>query len=116
MSFDVNSVKRHIQNLIAGNNISKNDFIEMYKTILEEQIKKRVERYLSDNMVKTTIEKTIHTQICLCISKHMQPIDGLWGRTNTNQFQKYVEDEVRKQVQELIKTNVKIEIVNQKDV
>lgn len=107
---EINQFKKHIQNIIAGNNISKGELVGMYADALKEQINKRIERYLKDSAVEKIINDTIHRQIAMTISKHLQPVD-VWYKNSPNQFQVYVEREIQKQVQELIKNSIKVEVV-----
>lgn len=109
---NIDQTKRHIKNLIAGNNISKNDLLEMYKNIVFEQIKKRV-----DNLFKSyNIEHTVEAYVRLTISNYLNKIlveqNGHWSKAP--KIEQLIMNECEKQIREIVRENFTITLNDNK--
>lgn len=95
----INQFKNYIKNLVAGNNLSKEDFLEMYKEVLREQIVKRVEKIFIAHNLEETIEKFIRHEVKSIIVKLIEdPSKEWWKQRKDLEIEKLIKAEIEKQV------------------
>lgn len=97
-------VKRHIQNLIAGHNITRGEMMEMYREITREQVKKRVEQLFKANNIQQTIDKIVNSTIKSHLNDLMNKDRGHWA-SNKTRIEDMVHEECQRQVEKIIREN-----------
>lgn len=113
-NFNIEVVKRHIKNLIAGNGVSNADMLDLYKNMLNEAIQKRIDKILTSKDMNTMISNLVRIHI----TKYLDEMIKSEHRANGNYLGVYsagienmVRAECNKQINEIIKQNLKISFV-----
>lgn len=113
-NFNIEVVKRHIKNLIAGNGVSNADMLDLYKNMLNEAIQKRIDKILTSKDMNMVISNLVRIHI----TKYLDEVIKSEHRVNGNYLGAYsagienmVRAECNKQVNEIIKQNLKISFV-----
>ena len=106
--FNIKLIKKHIKNLINGNNISKAEMIELYKNVMNETISKKVDDLFNANNIDVTIEKYVNREIRSYLNKLMEP-QSYWDKSRSN-IESMIRTECDKQVKDIINANFKISL------
>lgn len=114
-NFNIEVVKRHIKNLIAGNGVSNADMLNLYKNMLNEAIQKRIDKILTSKDMNTMISNLVRIHITKYLDEVIKSEHRVNGRTNIDAYSAGIENMVRvecnKQINEIIKQNLKISFV-----
>lgn len=105
--FNIESVKRHIKNLIAGNGIDKGDMLQLYREVLREQVETRVRKLFAAYNLERFIEKQVNTIIQQYLNSIINKDDSWWS-TKRSIIEDMVLSECRKQVEEQIREHFKV--------
>lgn len=107
--FNINNVKRHIKNLIAGNNITRGDLLTMYKDIVKEQVSKRVENLFDSMNINQTIENFTRQTVRSYLNDIANKGKTRWDKDNID-VERIILDECEKQVKAMIRENFTIQV------
>ena len=109
------NVLRHIKNLIAGNNISKQDMLDLYREVLGEQVKARVEKLFIVNNLEETVTKLVNRLTVNYledqIRKSSPSSTGMMFGEGIN-IKRLITDEISKQVLEEVRKNFSIKVLD----
>ncbi|CAL4858203.1 hypothetical protein BRC2024_KWYBBTRE_CDS_0100 [Acinetobacter phage vB_AbaM_AB-Navy-v2] len=105
--FNIETVKRHIKNLIAGNGINKDDMLQLYREVLKEQVESRVHKLFAAYNLERFIEKQVNAIIQQYLNGIINKYDG-WLTTKRSIIEDMVLSECRKQVEEQIREHFKV--------
>lgn len=106
-------ILRHLQAIIAGNNVARHEIKTMYLDALRENVTKRVNQFFAGNNIEQTIQYTIRKEVLNQVAQMARKADYGWSKSDLTRIEKMVHDEVSQQVKELVRNHVRIEVVNQ---
>ncbi|EQA7786836.1 hypothetical protein ACX818_001430 [Acinetobacter baumannii] len=107
--FNIELVKKHIKNLMAGTMISRNDILELYQSVAKEQVERRVLKLFASQNIERTIENLVRSTITKYINDLINKDRGHWSSGRTN-IEDMIMEECRKQVESQIREHFKITV------
>ena len=109
MDIEITKVKRVIKNLMAGNNVSRADMMDLYRETVKEQVQKRVDNLFKAFNVKSTIENLVRTETKKYLNDLMNKEPGYWA-SNRTAVERTIQAECDKQIREIIRENFTINL------
>lgn len=107
-NFNVEIVKRHIKNLIAGNGVSNADMLDLYKNFLEKAVKERINKMIVSRNLDCLVEKMVNYHITKYMNELIKKEHKFCYGNNFSGIETMVRSECTKQINEIIKQNLKI--------
>lgn len=109
MNTEIVKFKRIIKNIIAGNNVSRAEIMNLYKETVQEQVEKRVETLFKAFNVKSTIENLVRSETKKYLNDLMNKERGYWASNRTD-VERIIQEECDKQIREIIRENFTINL------
>ncbi|ADG35989.1 hypothetical protein Acj61p024 [Acinetobacter phage Acj61] len=109
MNTEIVKFKRIVKNIIAGNNVSRAEIMNLYKETVQEQVEKRVETLFKAFNVKSTIENLVRSETKKYLNDLMNKERGYWASNRTD-VERIIQEECDKQIREIIRENFTINL------
>ena len=109
MNTEIVKFKRIVKNIIAGNNVSRAEIMNLYKETVQEQVEKRVETLFKAFNVKSTIENLVRSETKKYLNDLMNKERGYWASNRTD-VERIIQEERDKQIREIIRENFTIDL------
>ena len=109
MNTEIVKFKRIVKNIIAGNNVSRAEIMNLYKETVQEQVEKRVETLFKAFNEKSTIENLVRSETKKYLNDLMNKERGYWASNRTD-VERIIQEECDKQIREIIRENFTINL------